>query len=391
MPRFVPVAPLLLFALLLALATEGLAGPSCARRNQGNSTCPSTCKKRWGYPGRVMGTDPWGQVMTVTMTDMGSVLTKACRVRPTPSSSSSPSSAAVIPTSAGVANVGGALPSFVSVSSSTVFSNVASAVQSTSLSLSSSVVQTTALTSQILSPASTSRFITSFTSAASVPPPSPTPKQPSPEPSPQPSPEPAPSPVQVSEDTAKPSTTSQAPPPAQTTATQAPPPAQTTTAQAPQTTESASASASGSDASSSDIEQYLNAHNTVRAQHGAVPLTWSNELASKAQQWANGCVFQHSGGTLGPFGENLAAGTGSSYDIATAVGSWTSEVSQYDPNNPVPSHFTQVVWKATTQVGCAEQQCSGIFAASFGLASYFVCEYSVQGNVIGEFAQNVQV
>lgn len=46
----------------------------------------------------------------------------------------------------------------------------------------------------------------------------------------------------------------------------------------------------------------------------------------------------------------------------------------------------QVVWKASTQVGCAETACSGIFAASFGLAKYFVCEYSPQGNVIGEFA-----
>lgn len=94
---------------------------------------------------------------------------------------------------------------------------------------------------------------------------------------------------------------------------------------------------------------------------------------------------------MGPFGENLAAGTGSSYDIAAAVKSWTDEVSQYDPGNPQPSHFTQVVWKASTEVGCAEQDCDGIFAASFGKAKYFVCEYSPQGNVIGEFSQNVQV
>ena len=54
--------------------------------------------------------------------------------------------------------------------------------------------------------------------------------------------------------------------------------------------------------SNTDIQAYLNAHNTVRAQHDAVPLTWSDNLASKAQKWANRCVFQHSGGTLGPFG-----------------------------------------------------------------------------------------
>jgi hypothetical protein len=87
--------------------------------------------------------------------------------------------------------------------------------------------------------------------------------------------------------------------------------------------------------------------------------------------------------------ENLAAGTGSSYDIATAIKSWTDEVceypkpklytcskltglllAQYDASNPQPSHFTQVVWKATTQVGCALQMCNGIFAASFGVSSH---------------------
>jgi hypothetical protein len=120
-------------------------------------------------------------------------------------------------------------------------------------------------------------------------------------------------------------------------------------------------------------------------------LTWSDDAASKAQQWANNCKFVHSGGSLGPFGENLAAGTGDSYDIAAAIKSWTDEVSQYDPSNPVPSHFTQVVWKGTTQVGCAVQMCNGIFSSSYGQAKFFVCEYSAQGNIIGQFAQNVQV
>ena len=52
----------------------------------------------------------------------------------------------------------------------------------------------------------------------------------------------------------------------------------------------------------SNIMQMLTLHNNLRATHGANPLSWDNNLASKAQQWANGCVFQHSGGSLGPFG-----------------------------------------------------------------------------------------
>jgi hypothetical protein len=61
-----------------------------------------------------------------------------------------------------------------------------------------------------------------------------------------------------------------------------------------------------SDASSNtvsgDASAYLAAHNGFRAQHGASPLTWSTTLAAKAQEWANRCVFQHSGGSLGPYG-----------------------------------------------------------------------------------------
>ncbi|EED77118.1 predicted protein, partial [Postia placenta Mad-698-R] len=132
----------------------------------------------------------------------------------------------------------------------------------------------------------------------------------------------------------------------------------------------------------SDIDQYLNDQNTVRAQHGASAFTWNNTLADAAQKWANGCVFQHSGGTLGPFGENLAAGTGSSYGISAAINSFISH-----PSRRTQSHMcVQVVWKASTEVGCAVQDCSGIFPASFGLAQYYVCEYFPQGNVIGEFA-----
>ncbi|KAF8516969.1 PR-1-like protein [Hysterangium stoloniferum] len=139
-----------------------------------------------------------------------------------------------------------------------------------------------------------------------------------------------------------------------------------------------------------DIALYLSTHNAARAAHGASPLTYSQSLAAKAQQWVDGCVFKHSGGTLGPFGENLAAGTGDGYGIKEAIASWTGEASEYNSNNPVPSHFTQVVWKGTKEVGCALKNCNGIFDSSFGLAHFYTCEYSPQGNVLGEFDANVQ-
>ncbi|KAK7690265.1 hypothetical protein QCA50_006920 [Cerrena zonata] len=137
-----------------------------------------------------------------------------------------------------------------------------------------------------------------------------------------------------------------------------------------------------------DIQRYLAAHNSVRAQHGAKNLVWNATSAGKAQSWANRCQFQHSGGSLGPLGENLAAGFGGGYNIEKAIKSWTDEVSSYNPNNPQPSHFTQVVWKSTTSVGCAVKTCNNIFPGNDAL--FFVCEYFPAGNVIGQFPQNVQ-
>ncbi|KAG8735147.1 hypothetical protein FRC12_018201 [Ceratobasidium sp. 428] len=126
---------------------------------------------------------------------------------------------------------------------------------------------------------------------------------------------------------------------------------------------------------------YLDAHNSFRAQHGARALVWSPALATKAQNWANACVFKH-----GSVGENLAAGTGN-YGAVDAVKGWTDEIKDYDPRNPKPSHFTQVVWKSSTQLGCAVKQCppGSIFPAKFGVAYYHVCEYTPPGNVIGQF------
>jgi len=153
---------------------------------------------------------------------------------------------------------------------------------------------------------------------------------------------------------------------------------------------SAAAPTSSSPATSSaDIAAYLKGHNDVRAQYGAKDLIWADDLAAAAQSWADKCNFVHSGGVLGAFGENLAAGTGA-YSIASGLKAWTDEASAYTSSSPVPSHFTQVVWKGTSEVGCAVQACDGIFDVSYGKAQFYVCEYRNAGNVIGQFPENVQ-
>lgn len=51
-----------------------------------------------------------------------------------------------------------------------------------------------------------------------------------------------------------------------------------------------SGAAFGADALAADeTTTLLNAHNTYRTQHCAVPLAWSADLAASARQWASGC------------------------------------------------------------------------------------------------------
>lgn len=150
------------------------------------------------------------------------------------------------------------------------------------------------------------------------------------------------------------------------------------------TTTSVSAAPSSSTLSS-DEQAYLDAHNTLRAAYGADALSWSDTLASVAQNWANGCVFEHSGSQ---YGENLAAGTGD-YTIPSAMQLWADEASSYNASNPEFSHFTQMVWKSTTELGCAVATCNDL-VEGWGSSKFYVCNYNPAGNVIGEFSANVQ-
>ncbi|KAK6456725.1 PR-1-like protein [Scheffersomyces xylosifermentans] len=159
-----------------------------------------------------------------------------------------------------------------------------------------------------------------------------------------------------------------------TKAAPAPAPAQTTAAQA---------GVNFGDADSSFAQPLLNIHNQKRAQHGAGSLSWSNELFEYAQAYANkyDCSgnLVHSGG---PFGENLAVGY---EDGVSAFGAWYEEGDNYDYSNAnVLDHFTQIIWKGTTEVGCAYKDCS---AQNWG--KYIICSYNPPGNYVGEGKANL--
>jgi uncharacterized protein YkwD len=138
---------------------------------------------------------------------------------------------------------------------------------------------------------------------------------------------------------------------------------------------------------SGEAQQLLEHHNRYRAQHCAQPLTWSPKLAQAAQLWANtlkakDCAFEHSGG---PTGENLAAGTTGALDAKATVAMWYDEIKGYSFQQPGFSmqtgHFTQVVWRGTTSVGCGKTQCKGL--------DVWVCEYDPPGNWEGQYREQV--
>ncbi|KHC57697.1 hypothetical protein MEW_00736 [Candida albicans P60002] len=160
---------------------------------------------------------------------------------------------------------------------------------------------------------------------------------------------------------------------------------------------SSTSSSSSSSSSSGDIyaaisqcdgidasfaSEILDAHNKYRAQHKVGDLSWDvdtyNYAKNNADNYDCSGVLTH---THGKFGENLAAGF---KDGASTVAAWVDEPISYSDASFVYNHFTQVIWKGSTKVGCAYKDCR---KSNWGL--YVVCEYDPYGNVIGQGSKNV--
>lgn len=142
--------------------------------------------------------------------------------------------------------------------------------------------------------------------------------------------------------------------------------------------------AMGSTNSTAINTEFLRAHNSVRRQHGLPLLKWSASLANYAKWYSNqrrkDCALIHS---TADYGENIFWGGGKRWTPTNAVSAWVAEEPYYSYAKKTCIggheclHYTQLVWKKTTMVGCAKIVCNSG-------DTFIVCEYYPHGNVIGE-------
>jgi uncharacterized protein YkwD len=150
-------------------------------------------------------------------------------------------------------------------------------------------------------------------------------------------------------------------------------------------------------------QRVVDHHNVHRANHSAPALQWDSQLASTAAKIAATCVYAHSMDVDGGnYGQNIAAGVEANNVSAVItelfyngeVGYYTNLYGQANPdmtNFEKWGHFSQLVWKGTTKVGCATQYCSGGLAnvGQYVSPHFTVCNYGAPGNYAGEYADNI--
>ena len=141
-----------------------------------------------------------------------------------------------------------------------------------------------------------------------------------------------------------------------------------------------------------EAQAFVDAHNQARAAVSPAPseplpaMRWSSELEAHAKQVADQCRFEHS---KSDYGENLSARTGAA-DPAEVVADWVAEVEHYHANNnrcdpgEVCGHYTQVVWRKSTELGCASTSCNQGSPFGGGQWTMTVCNYAPAGNYNGQ-------
>ena len=137
-------------------------------------------------------------------------------------------------------------------------------------------------------------------------------------------------------------------------------------------------------------------HNEYRKKHAASSLTILKDLTILCQKTVDNCKkigrlhhrdFNLDDGTL--VGQNLYFTNSTPTGIEVAD-NWYSEIEYYDYNGDKieekTSHFTQMVWKNTKQIGCAV----AVGPSDDSSNNYYIgCDYLPAGNILGQYSKNV--
>jgi hypothetical protein len=134
----------------------------------------------------------------------------------------------------------------------------------------------------------------------------------------------------------------------------------------------------------------LDLHNRERALVKAPPLKWDPALAVSAASYGPTLAglgkLEHAPLRQRPGqGENLWMGTRNAYPVERMFRGWAAEKSIFrrgtfpDVSTTARwqdvAHYTQVIWRGTTRVGCAVHQAEKW--------DYLICRYAPPGNVRG--------
>ncbi|XP_054630104.1 Golgi-associated plant pathogenesis-related protein 1-like [Dunckerocampus dactyliophorus] len=128
-------------------------------------------------------------------------------------------------------------------------------------------------------------------------------------------------------------------------------------------------------------QEFLETHNAYRARHSSPPMTLSGELNTAAQKWADHLLalgaMQHSNTKDGENLYTMWSSVAIKHTGKEAVDHWYGEIKEYNWNKPgfdySTGHFTQVVWKGSTQLG--------VGMATDGNKVIVVGQYRPSGNI----------
>jgi hypothetical protein len=141
-----------------------------------------------------------------------------------------------------------------------------------------------------------------------------------------------------------------------------------------------------------ESREILAAQNRYRAEVNVTDLEWSENLSQQAQECAdyNAANFlpqeRQKHCPKSGFGQNIALATSSLHrNLTQMVDQWGDEKRNFI-NGEYPSvsatgslgdvsHYTQIIWQDTAEVGCGKANSSGY--------EILVCDYSPRGNING--------